>query len=499
MVNGERPDASIEAVLSQLSHASNLGISPEELLTRAIDGLLQVTRAPAGVASLVNPDGKLEVVSVRGIRPAVARTLPQMVSFDMERGAGQVTRPIRIGEQGLPGLEGVAGGILLPLTSEGRLLGLLIAMYRTGAEPATALPDSSLATFQRQLSTALQNTRVRQGLQALNMDLLRILTLAKILGEPRELEDTLTLVAQAAKSFASAVATVVWLADPTLRQLTRIVSLEPEGTEPLPRTKLAYGDGVAGCVAETGEALRLDDALSDPRLVSNDWALDRGVRSIYALPLRFMDNLVGVLSVWTATPLPSSQLSLLGTYCDHAALAIGHAQIRRDKSVHAEQLFALVGVAQTANEGKSPRAVLEMIADACRSALGVLWFSAWSADRAARELRLLFAAPADRDLPREGTRVGVSSRLLAHRQPQVARDLSGDPLADGAEGYRRLGVRQSVTLPLRADKAVIGVLHLGVASPLSPEHLRLVEGYGALAATALARLRARVRRKRKAR
>ena len=49
MPDPPRSDARIEAVLSQLSHAANLGISPEELLKRAMDGLLQVTRAPAGV------------------------------------------------------------------------------------------------------------------------------------------------------------------------------------------------------------------------------------------------------------------------------------------------------------------------------------------------------------------------------------------------------------------------------------------------------------------
>lgn len=509
MIESHRAGPSIEGVLSQLSHAANLGISPEELLTRAIDGLLQVARAPAGVACLVNPEGKkLEVVSIRGIPPAVARTLPQAFPLDVERGSEQVARPIRIGEETFPGLEelqaqlsaeGVTGGILLPLASEGRLLGLLIAMYRAGAEPAPALADSALAAFQRQLSTALQNTKVRQGLQSLNMDLLRLLTLAKILGEPRELEDTLTMVAQAAKSFSSAVGTVVWFADPAAKQLARIVALEPEGPERLPRTKLAYGEGVAGWVAETGEALHLDDAATDPRVVFKEWAQVRGVRSIYAFPLRFMEDLVGVLSVWTAVPLPPPQLSLLGIYCDHAALAIGHARLLRDKAVHTEQLSTLVSVAQTANERKSARAMLGLISDACRRAVGARWFSVWGADRRTRKLSLVYADPADGDLPRKAKRVGFGSGLLGwtalHRKPRITSDVSREPLAGDADRYRKLGVRASVTLPLLVDKELLGVLHLGAAAPLSEDHLRLLEGYGALAARAVADLK-RQRRKR---
>jgi len=137
MPDPPRSDARIEAVLSQLSHAANLGISPEELLKRAMDGLLQVTRAPAGLACLTDPEGKtLEVVSIRGIRPAAVRALPQAFRLEVERGSEYVTRPIRIGEETFPGLEklqasfsaeGIGGGILLPLSRDGRLLGLLMA------------------------------------------------------------------------------------------------------------------------------------------------------------------------------------------------------------------------------------------------------------------------------------------------------------------------------------------------------------------------------------
>jgi len=42
-----------------------------------------------------------------------------------------------------------------------------------------------------------------------------------------------------------------------------------------------------------------------------------------------MDRLVGVLSVGTAAPVSSAQLSLVEAYSDHAALAIGQAELRR--------------------------------------------------------------------------------------------------------------------------------------------------------------------------
>lgn len=503
MVDLQGRDTSIEAVLGQLSQAATGRISPEEILTRAMDGLLQVARAPAGMASLATDDAKrLEVVSIRGIRPATAKTLPQI--FHLEgRSADRLTRPIRLGKEGPPGLEGlhawldaegIAGGIFVPLGGEGQLLGFLVAMFRAGAAPPR-VPDSSLTTFQRQLSTALQHAKVRQSLQTLNMDLLRLLTLAKVLAEPLELEETLTMVAQAAKSFAGALATVIWLADPAAKQLTRIVSLEPAGPKRPLRATFAYGEGLPGWVAEHGHALYLDDALSDPRLVSGTWAESRGIRSIYAFPLRFKNTFVGVLSVGMGTPLSSRPLSLLETFCDHAALAIGHARLLRDKEVRAAQLGSLLAAAQAVTEGRGRALVLRLIAEGCRRALDAPWCSVWSAHGGSRRLRLLHADPPDRGVParlrslRYGS--GFPGWTALHRKPLVTADAPAHALAGDADWYRRLGIRASLTLPLLAGKKLLGVLHLGARAALTEEQLRLFEGYGAVAAMALARPRSR--------
>lgn len=495
-----RSDARIEAVLSQLSHAANLGISPEELLKRAMDGLLQVTRAPAGLACLADPEGKtLEVVSIRGIRPAAARALPQAFRLEVERGSEHVTRPIRIGEETFPGLEklqasfsaeGIGGGILLPLSSDGRLLGLLMAMFRAGGEPLP-LPDAALETLQRQLSTALQNARVRQGLQSTNTDLLRLLTLAKILAEPRDLEDTLTMVAQAAKSFSGAVATAVWLADPVAKSLSRIVLLAPEGPERFRPTQFAYGEGIAGWVAANGKALHVEDPLTDPRVVAKGWAQSLGIRSIYGFPLRFGDALVGVLSVGTSAPLPAPHLSLFGTFCDHAALAIGQAHLLRTQEVHAEQLGSLVRVAQAVNAGRPRGAVLGMIAEACRRATGATWFAVWRAEGKTRKLSLLYADPPERQPPVRPRRVsygaGLAGWAALHRRARVTADVSADPAAGDLDWYRDRGIRASAALPLLAARKLLGVLELGTPAPLAAEQLRLVEGFAALTAASLAR------------
>lgn len=498
MAEPEGGDSRLQILVSQLSHAANLGIPPEELLTRAVDGVVQLTRAAAGVAWLMNARATgLELVSVRGIRPLAARALPRALELDVDAHPERLARPLTIDAEPVPGLgdlqarlgaEGLTGGVVVPLWSDGRLLGLVMAMFRGGG-PAVALTEGALEGFQRQVATALANARLRQSLQSANTELLRLVTLAKILGEPRELEETLTTVARAAQSFSGAAAAAVWLADRVARRLTRIVLLAPEIPRRLVPMRFAYGEGVPGWVAEHERALFLDDALADPRVAAREWVESLGAQAIYAFPLRFDEALVGVLSVATAAPLPAAQLSLFETFCDHAALAIGHASLLRGNEIHAEQLRGLVAAARAVSEGRPRRAVLRTIGEGCRRATGALWLGIWKAEPGARRLSLLYADPppegaARRRLPYGA---GLPGWSALHRKPRIAADLGAEPTATDGAWYAARGIRAGVSYPLLAARGLVGVFELGTPAPLAAEQLPLVEGYAALAASVLSR------------
>jgi len=319
-------------VLDELAHAANAGCPTEELLARGLSLVLAVTRLPVGIACLC-PAGKETptVVETRGLRPATARVVerafPLAVPDDLLV-AALPRLPVPPATRDLLGAEGISRGVVVPLLSARGPSGALVGLGRGRA--AVRAPRTLLRSITLELGSAVGSTLFRQGLQAANSDLLRLLTLVKILGEPRSLEDTLTTVAAAARSFAAAVAVDVWLANTTTRQLYRIVLLEPPGPWRIDRARsFAYGQSLVGWVAETAKPAFLRVAFDDPRFRDQDWARERGIASFYAFPLRFMDRLVGVLSVGTAAPVSSAQLSLVEAYSDHAALAIGQAELRR--------------------------------------------------------------------------------------------------------------------------------------------------------------------------
>lgn len=319
-------------ILNELTRAANAGRPPDELLARGLDLMLRVTGLRAGIAcACAKGEEQPAVVGIRGLRPAAARALEAGLSLAVP------TDPLRFDLAHLPvppaarailAAEGITSGVVVPLVSERGPTGVLVGLARGGG----ALRGSGevLGAISRELGGAVGNAQVRQGLQSANADLLRLLTLVKILAEPRSLEDTLTTVAQAARSFARAATVSVWLANVAARRLHRIVALEPPGAWRAERRRsIGYGEGAVGRVAEGERALYAHDAIDDPRLGDVEWARERRVTSLYAFPLRFLDRLVGVLSVGTARRLSSAHLSLLEAYSDHAALAIGQADLRR--------------------------------------------------------------------------------------------------------------------------------------------------------------------------
>jgi GAF domain-containing protein len=322
-------------VLNALTRDANLGRAPEELLARGLDLLMRAAGATLGIGLLLSgrDDAPLAILS-RGFRPTMARAVeaefrlrpprdPQTVPID------GLTVPPRARD--LLVSAGARQAVVVPLRSERGLAGVLVGLARDGASPVRSRPLGAIA---RQLGAAIGNALEREGLRTANTDRLRLLTLVRILAEPRTLEDTLTTVAQAARTFARAAAVAVWLADHTRRRLSRIVLVESRPDGPAdPRRSLAWGEDLAGWVADTGQAGIVHDAARDPRVDSREWIRDRGLASLYGFPLRFEGTLVGVLTIGADRSLPASRLALLEAFADHAALAIGQADLRRQLEI----------------------------------------------------------------------------------------------------------------------------------------------------------------------
>ncbi|MGH7361477.1 MAG: GAF domain-containing protein, partial [Candidatus Methylomirabilales bacterium] len=260
MVESQRPDPSIEGVLSQLGHAANLGISPEEFLTRAIDGLLQVAQAPAGVACLVNPEGnKLEVVSIRRIGAAVARTLPHAFHLDVERGSGQFARPIPHRPRGVPGTGGA------PREAQSR-----------GDDRGDPAPSLERRTAPRAPHRDVPR-RGRTGSDACRRTV-------------------------GARSFS------IWRADNRTRDLSLLYADPADGGLPRKGKRVGFGSGLLGWTAFRQKPRITADVSAELPAAAAERYRKSGSQASVTLPLLLDKELLGVLYLGAAAPLSAEDL-----------------------------------------------------------------------------------------------------------------------------------------------------------------------------------------------
>jgi transcriptional regulator with GAF, ATPase, and Fis domain len=105
-----------------------------------------------------------------------------------------------------------------------------------------------------------------------------------------------------------------------------------EGTPDWSRTdgeyqRIPLGVGKIGRVGASGEAIVVKDFAGDPAwLARYEWAARAGIRGLNAQPIKFKDDILGVVAVFTNTPTPDEGPAWLRIFADEIAGAIVNAR-----------------------------------------------------------------------------------------------------------------------------------------------------------------------------
>ena len=91
--------------------------------------------------------------------------------------------------------------------------------------------------------------------------------------------------------------------------------------------RIPLGVGKIGRVAATGQALVVKDVTSDPLLLSRrNWTTAEGIRGFDAQPIRYKDEVLGVLCLFTRIPIPEQGPAWLRIFADYIAVAFVNAR-----------------------------------------------------------------------------------------------------------------------------------------------------------------------------
>lgn len=139
-------------------------------------------------------------------------------------------------------------------------------------------------------------------------------------------------------------------------------------------TRVAFGEGIAGTVAQTGEAMLLVDVGSDPRFTAGSVRPREGIASSICAPLKDeLGQVIGVLNIRRHVPAPpftDEDLRLFCVFASQAALAISSAQLYASLNMRIAEMSTVSNLLRTINSTLDLDDVLNKITDDIVSVVG---------------------------------------------------------------------------------------------------------------------------------
>ena len=361
----------------------------------------------------------------------------------------------------------------------------------------------------------LENARLCDEVERCRGEAAAFASMARTLTESLDIEDMGVRIVESLRPLFKA--TVASLGLLTADSSMRIVAWSGGTRERATRGKtLPPGEGLAGRAVIEGRPLTSADITNDATVALSaalrQTLLSLDARAGLSVPLRVKGRTIGALTVADKAGriFSESQVALLETLADQAALGLEHARLYTDALQRQREAEALSTVTRALAESLDVKDVGERIVESARYLVGAtfsrlrllepdgaLRAAAWSSDGpdplASGETLL--------------AGVGVTGRAAAEVRPISSPDFLTGP-APGLERYREMyralegfDSRAILVVPLRVNGATIGTLTIGdkTGRTFLPDEVKLLETFADRAALALekAQLYAAAERQRK--
>ncbi len=250
-----------------------------------------------------------------------------------------------------PGMGNIRTLLGVPMLREQVLIGVF-AMWRSEVRPFTDKQIELVTTFADQAVIAIENVRLLTELQARTGELTRsveelqaLSAVSRTVSSTLDLPTVLTTIVSRAVQLAGAGGGVVYEYDEATQafELQASHQMPDELLEVLRAEPLRLGEGATGQAALRREPVQLPD-ITDERSYSatrlRTVLLQRGYRSVLAVPLLSENRILGVLTVWRQAVglYPDEVVNLLQTFAGQSALAIQNARLFREIEAKSREL-----------------------------------------------------------------------------------------------------------------------------------------------------------------
>ncbi len=246
---------------------------------------------------------------------------------------------------------------------------------------------------------------------------------------------------------------------------------------------------VVGQVAETGQAIIINDVQNDPlyaELSQSNATRDAGFHFLGVLPIKNQGKVLGTMAISgrESRTLAEEELRLLSSMCEHIAVAVEKVNLFNQVITRSRHLETLNTIGAAVSKSLNLDEVLDQAVDKIAKTLGfdAAWIYQLDAGDGLLHLKA-FHGLVDSMAASMATRsvkVGVSGQVIATGERLVFEDIQND------DGYRALslqgrvvslGFESAAAFPVKAKEKIIGTLHVANRSKrhFTPEDLQLIE------------------------
>jgi two-component system NtrC family sensor kinase len=402
-----RQYAEEQAALYAVAAEASAHLAPQTMLSSVLDLVIPLMACDAGWVTL--PGGTLDdpprLLASRGVSASFVtaegseplRACPiccTMLATESSEPAWAVISDCPRLPQGVLRDLNLHRHVIVPLSAAGRVLGFLHLAWRA-ARSEVATNERLLAAVGRQIGLALRNAQLYQ--EARQVDRLRSindLATGLISVSCMDQDTVLRQILEPTCRALDAPAGAIILNDPRSEGLFLALALTDQGIQHQVKRFLP-DQGIAGWVADHGEAVALRDAQRDPRFSEEvDGALGVAVHSLLCAPIKHLERSIGAIEILNKRggQFDEEDLSLLVSVASIAAVALENARLyhdlRQEAAEHEETEAKFIQAAKISALGRLAASVAHEISNPLQAVQGYLSLAEERLERARSQDRV---------------------------------------------------------------------------------------------------------------
>src|SRR5690349_941232 len=329
--------------------------------------------------------------------------------------------------------------VMVPLMGKRGVLGVLVVGHR-GVSAFSESHMALLRTFADQAVIAIENVRLFEELEERNAELRVALEhqtataeLLKVIGRSTfDLQPVFETLAENAVRLCEAERAAIFRFDGQVLRLVSGQNMSPELRAFVERNPIRPGrqSGAARAAVER-RTVHIEDVERDPDFSYQVRAVDP-IRTVLAIPMLRTEELLGVILIYRheVRAFTESQIALMETFADQAAIAIENARLLSELQARTAELIrsvtelqALGEVSQALNSTLDLETVLNTIVARANQLAGTDGGSVYEYDEASEAFHLRATDNLDEEVVAVARRTpipsgeGVLGRLTATRGP----------------------------------------------------------------------------------